>query len=174
MPKDLSHASDAVRRRNAELFSELEAPPAPTQKPKSAPAEREVDKDSLLLLRGRIALPIDLDNGNEGRTKHYGRLAKLRTKYEELIRKMYGQETPYPYPVRLTVTRVLGKGQRLWDFDSVLRGSYKELQDALVACGFFVDDSPAYITQVLGKQDANNRHLGPCVEIEIKEVADHV
>ena len=51
--------------------------------------------------------------------------------------------------------RLLGKGQRLWDYDSIGRGSAKELLDAVVATGWFVDDGPQWITGCRYDQDAD-------------------
>ena len=56
-------------------------------------------------------------------------------------------------PVTIIVTRVLGKGERKWDADSVLRGSCKQLIDAIVATGLLVDDGPKYVALVVGQQD---------------------
>jgi hypothetical protein len=74
---------------------------------------------------------------------------------------------PYGVPTEVTVTRVLGKGQRLWDSSSIGRGNYKELEDALVACGWFVDDSPKHITRTLFRQDESRREEGPFTEIQV-------
>ncbi|MCP4887507.1 MAG: hypothetical protein GY904_12940 [Planctomycetaceae bacterium] len=52
----------------------------------------------------------------------------------------------------LVITRWLGKGQRLWDADSVLRGEAKQLVDAMIDAGVARDDSPKYITFVHGLQ----------------------
>lgn len=99
-----------------------------------------------------LQLPIELDNGNYGRTTHFGRSASRRKKYEKLIRSIYGQQTPFDRPVDIIVRRILGPKQRFWDSSSVLRGNWKEIEDALVACGFFVDDSQPYIRLTLGTQ----------------------
>ncbi len=74
---------------------------------------------------------------------------------------------PFKFPVKLTLTRILGPNQRLWDADSVLRGNAKQLVDSLVAVGWFHDDSMKYITQVIGAQDATQRENGPAVLIEV-------
>ena len=70
-------------------------------------------------------------------------------------------------PVTVTVTRILGKGERLWDSSSILRGNYKEIEDALVAIGWFVDDSTEYIHTTDGRQDDTRRNKGPAIELEI-------
>lgn len=74
---------------------------------------------------------------------------------------------PFEFPVKVTLTRILGPNQRLWDADSVLRGNAKQLIDSLVAIGWFYDDSMKYIVQVVGDQDATQRENGPAVLIEV-------
>ena len=68
-------------------------------------------------------------------------------------------------PVTIIVTRVLGKGERKWDADSVLRGSCKQLIDAIVATGLLVDDGPKYVALVVGQQDDTRRSEGPFTEV---------
>jgi hypothetical protein len=74
---------------------------------------------------------------------------------------------PFEFPVRVVLTRILGPKQKLWDADSVLRGSSKQIFDGLVDAGWFVDDGPNYITKVDGRQDKTKRSEGPAVLIEI-------
>ena len=117
------------------------------------------------MLLKKITLPIELTNNNAGRTQHFGRSASQRKKYERLIRKEFGQQKPFDVSVQLVVIRVLGKNQRLWDYSSVLRGNWKEIEDALVACGFLHDDGPEYVKLVIGVQETMGRERGPCVDI---------
>jgi hypothetical protein len=74
---------------------------------------------------------------------------------------------PFEFPVEVHVTRILGPRQSFWDSSSVLRGNYKEIEDSLVAVGWFHDDSTKYITNTAGFQDATQRENGPAVKIEI-------
>lgn len=113
----------------------------------------------------RITLPIQLTNYNDGQTRHFGMSASQRKKYEKIIRAKFGQQKPFDVPVRILVVRVLGKGQRLWDYSSVLRGNWKQIEDALVACGFLHDDGPQYVTLVVGVQDASDRTRESCTEV---------
>jgi len=113
-----------------------------------------------------ITLPIDLTNGNDGRSKSWYKPAIERKFFEALLIAKYRRQTPLDYPVRLVVTRILGPKQRLWDYSSILRGSWKELEDAMVACGFFHDDGPKWITSVVGDQDDSQRENGPSVRVE--------
>jgi hypothetical protein len=104
-----------------------------------------------------IELPIELTNNNTGRTQHFGRSASQRKKYERIIRAKFGQQVPFASRVEIVVQRVLAARQRLWDFSSVLRGNWKEIEDALVACGFMHDDGPEYVGMCIGVQDAETR-----------------
>lgn len=108
------------------------------------------------LLR-KISLPIKLTNNNDGQTRHYGMSANQRIKYEKLIRATFGQQKPINVPVHVLVVRVLGKGQRLWDYSSILRGNWKQIEDAMVACGFLHDDGPEYVNLAVGAQDNTDR-----------------
>ena len=115
----------------------------------------------------KTILPFKLTNSNGGRGHHWGASAKFRDKAEKKLRQIGFTRHPFPCKVFVTVTRILGRGERLWDSSSVLRGNYKEIEDALVACGWFVDDSMDYIGLTIGKQDDTRRELGSCIELEI-------
>jgi len=115
----------------------------------------------------KIILPFKLTNGNSGRGNAWFMSAAFRNKAEKKLRQIGFVRHPFPCRVTVTVTRILGKGERLWDSSSVLRGNYKELEDALVACGWFIDDSMEHIALTIGKQDATRRKDGPSVELEI-------
>lgn len=117
-----------------------------------------------------IQLPIELTNGNEGRGGRWFKSANFRKKVESLLRKLGLVRAPFPWPVAVHVTRVLGKGQRLWDTSSIGRGNWKEIEDALVACGWFTDDSPKYISETRFFQRVD-RDNGPCVEVKIEKGA---
>jgi hypothetical protein len=112
-------------------------------------------------------LPFALNNGNDGRGSKWFSSAKLRKAFESDIRHMRLTRDPFEFPVVVRVTRILGKGQRLWDSSSIGRGNYKELEDALVACGWFHDDSPKWITETIFRQRDDERENGPAIEIEI-------
>lgn len=107
-----------------------------------------------------IELPIELTNNNTGRTQHFGRSASQRKKYERIIRSKFGQQSPFGSKVDVVVQRVLAARQRLWDSSSVVRGNWKEIEDALVACGFLHDDGPDYVGLCIGVQDAETRLIG--------------
>jgi hypothetical protein len=112
-------------------------------------------------------LPIEIQNKNDGQGRHWSGMHKTRRRMETDLRMLGLVRQPFEFPVSVLVTRILGKGQRFWDSSSVLRGTYKSLEDSLVACGWFHDDSRKYITNTFGIQDGNRRHLGPSVRIEV-------
>jgi hypothetical protein len=116
-----------------------------------------------------VNLPFELTNGNDGRGSKWFSSAKLRKKFEADLRKMRMIRSPFLFPVTVHVVRVLGKGQRLWDTSSLGRGNWKEIEDALVACGWFHDDSPRYITMTTFDQDECRRSLGPFIEVTINQ-----
>jgi len=117
------------------------------------------------VLLKKIRLPVRLTNNNAGRTQHFGRSANQRKRYERIIRAEFGQQKPFDVAVQIVVIRVLGKNERLWDYSSILRGNWKEIEDALVACGFLVDDGPNYVKLVIGVQETLERERGPCVDV---------
>jgi len=112
-------------------------------------------------------LPFELTNGNDGRGSKWFSSAKLRKEFEKNLRLLGYERKPFVAPVLVAVTRILGQGQRLWDSSSIGRGNYKELEDALVAIGWFHDDSPKWITETRFYQDASRRDQGAAIEIQI-------
>ncbi len=121
-----------------------------------------------------IRLPFELTNSNDGQGGHWGGSSKARRQFESDLRKLGLVFDPFTCKVSVVVVRILGKGQRLWDSSSVLRGNYKQLEDAMVACGWFTDDSPRYITDTRGRQDDTARSRGPEIKIIIELTHDPV
>lgn len=117
-------------------------------------------------------LPFELTNGNDGRGSKWFKSAALRKKFEQRLRELGQERRPFARPVCVHLTRVLGPGQRFWDADSVLRGNAKELIDALVAVGWFVDDGPKWIVTATGSQDATQRVNGPSVIVTVTRLDD--
>ena len=113
-------------------------------------------------------LPIELTNGNDGRGSKWFSSAKVRKKIEETLRDLELERDPFEFRVNIVLTRVLGKGQRFWDADSILRGNAKELIDALVAVGWFHDDGQKYVAEVRAFQDASQRASGPSVVVKVE------
>ena len=130
-----------------------------------------------------ITLDKELKNGNEGRSKHWssahrekkqwivalqaadvetdtGMVIDSQTFLDEVLGGKSVQQR-----VGLTFTRVLGKGQRLVDSDSILRSNAKELLDSVVDFGILEDDNNKYVAWSLGLQDDTRRSEGPMVEL---------
>lgn len=116
-------------------------------------------------------LKVKLTNNNNGQSKHWSKSARDRDEFEMELRCYHGTRQPFEFPVRLVVTRVLGPGESLWDYSSIGRGNWKQIEDSLVACGWFMDDGPKFITGVLFDQDTGNRKIGPGIKIEIYKTA---
>ena len=110
---------------------------------------------------------LNLTNSNDGQGHAGYRTAAVKKAISaELVRKAMHRQ-PFDFPVRLKITRILGPKQRLFDYDSVLRGSAKQLIDCLTDAGWWHDDGPKFITSVIGDQDATQRKNGPAVLIEV-------
>jgi hypothetical protein len=126
-----------------------------------------------------ISLNKELKNGNEGRSKHWssahtskkqwkkvlaeadiecetGLVLDVQTFLEEVL-----GDRPVQQRVGLVFTRVLGKGQRMYDSDSIIRGNAKELLDSIVDIGILSDDNTKYVEWSLGLQDDKRRTEGP-------------
>lgn len=116
-----------------------------------------------------VTLPIELTNGNDGRGLKWFSSAKVRKTMEATLRTLGLVRKPFDRPVRVLVIRIVGKGQRLWDHSSTGRGNWKEIEDAMVVCGWFVDDGPKWITGVSFYQDDTQRHVGPAVRVIVCE-----
>lgn len=113
-------------------------------------------------------IPLELLNNNKGRSFAHWNSTKLRKQYEQELRLRGLVRKPFEVLVDVAICRVLGPRHRLWDGDSVLRGSAKELMDSLVACGWFHDDGPRWIRNVIGIQDCSRRDIGPAVSIYVE------
>lgn len=94
-----------------------------------------------------ITLPIELTNGNDGRGSRWFSSANVRKKIEKTLRTMGLVCDPFSFPVSVHVTRLIPKGGREWDTSSIGRGNWKEIEDAMTACGWWHDDSPKWITE---------------------------
>lgn len=74
---------------------------------------------------------------------------------------------PPDYRQLLTLTRVLGKGQREFDVDNLAGGTLKHLVDALTRIGMWHDDSPRWLARRYF-QDASRRFEGPGIHVRIE------
>jgi len=116
-------------------------------------------------MKKTFKIPYELTNRNTGRGSHWGNTAREK---EEWVRRLGKLPSPFfgvSFPCALVVTRILGPGQKFWDADSILRGNWKELQDAMVGAGWLEDDDSRYLSDVIPKQDKTRRSEGPSIEV---------
>jgi len=157
--------------REAKVRAVRKASKAVPAKPVVAPgqsAERRVTSDGIVTL----CLPIRLTNGNQGRTRHYGESNRMRALFEQLFRAWFPGQKPFETPVKVTVIRVLGSRERSWDLGSWQRGNWKEIEDALVAAGWFHDDSPKWIRDVQFEEVNYDRSQYSRLRIRIEPVRE--
>ena len=122
-----------------------------------------------LPFQARVRIFRELNNGNNGQTKHWSGSHKERQAWRRAVdtcevETADGQvmslfefkETHLPHlnnaKVGLIITRVLGPRQRLWDPDSILRGNAKQLIDTLVEADIMEDDNAGVVEFVLPLQ----------------------
>ena len=117
-----------------------------------------------------IVLPIELSNRNDGQGHSLWRTVKDKKRFIQTLSAYKRQ--PFTIPTFVVVTRLLGDKQRLWDYDSGLRGSWKQLQDAMVESGWWYDDGPEFITGIFFRQDNRDRSAGPATRIQIWQSGD--
>jgi len=115
-----------------------------------------------------VTLPINLTNRNDGQGHSWHRTAAEKKRIGAALNHL--KREPFGYRVDLVITRILGKGQRLFDPDSIGRGNAKQLIDTLTQLGWWHDDSAKWIRHVDYRQDDTQRGTGPCVLIEIERV----
>lgn len=138
--------------------------------------------DSKLLFT--ITIDKELKNGNTGRTKHFSQAIKEKKQWVQAL-SVADVETetgivlplpafiedilngqPIAQKVGIAVRRVLGKRQRQWDADSILRGNFKECLDSVVGTGLLSDDNTKHVAWCVGLQDDTRKSEGPFVELD--------
>lgn len=120
----------------------------------------------------------ELKNGNNGQTKHFSASHKEKKEWLsalpqadvdvngiEMSFEMFSEDVldnrPMACKVGIVVERFLGKRQRLWDSDSVLRGNCKQAIDSFVTRGILSDDSMKHVRWTLGVQNDSDKNNGP-------------
>jgi hypothetical protein len=114
----------------------------------------------------RETLELKLTNGNDGRGKSFWVSANFRKSAEQYLRAFHKQRRPFDVPVVVHVTRMFSGRERLWDSSSIGRGNWKEIEDALVAVGWFHDDCHKWIKRTVFDQ---RKHNESCVLVEVFE-----
>jgi hypothetical protein len=112
----------------------------------------------------RETLELKLTNGNDGRGKSFWGSANFRKSAEQYLRAFHKQRKPFGVPVAVHVTRLFSGRERFWDSSSVGRGNWKEIEDALVAVGWFHDDCHKWIKRTVFDQ---RKHNESCVLVEV-------
>jgi len=129
----------------------------------------------------KIVIDRELKNGNNGQSKHWGTSHKERAAWLKKVKDAYviepnGNESMLvdfldcyhpPQYQGLLITRHLGKNQRFFDPDSVLRGNGKQAVDSLIEIGVAPDDSIKHLKFVIGLQCDESRELGPYTSVEV-------
>lgn len=129
------------------------------------PAELRTASDGSI----ELIMPVRLVNNNDGQKRHWYLSAEARAELGMQFKAWFPGRRPLGYPVKVIVTRILGKGQRLWDEDSIGRGNAKQIIDSLVGCRFFHDDKPKWIAKVDYAQDDTQRLEYPRVSVRIEK-----
>lgn len=112
-------------------------------------------------------LPIALTNENRGQGRHWRKNCRRRKDIEDALRLLGFEREPFPFGVVVWVVRVLGRGEQKFDQSSLGRGNWKEIEDSLVSCGWFVDDSPNFIYETRFFQDDSRRSAGSAIEVMV-------
>jgi len=115
-----------------------------------------------------LTLKLNIISKNERDGLHWSQRRKLRWEYEREIIFQVGISTPPDYKQHVTYTRVLGKGQRLFDESNLLAGSLCELQDCLGSCGYLHDDSPKWLAYPTCEQVTTRRDEGPLLIVTLR------
>lgn len=115
-----------------------------------------------------LTLPLDLPSRNQIDVMHWSARHRLRQEFEDAL-SLAGvcfEANTRQGRWLLTITRLLGRRQRVFDDDNAVGGA-KQLIDALVRCGWFVDDGPDFLV-VRVAQDAGDRAAGPAVRLQVE------
>lgn len=136
-----------------------------------------------------LFLDAELRNYNAGQGRHWGMTHAEKKRMQNAVlsaqldidgqllpmrEKWHGNQNKI-FPLGkcdITVCRILGRGQRLWDADSVMRGNCKQLIDSIVDAGIIHDDGPKYVGLCLGLQDPSRREIGPAIEVTFWEASE--
>lgn len=139
-----------------------------------------IDTSELLFT---ITVYKELKNNNVGRSAHWSSAHKSK---REWVNALKGADVitdtgvhfslpsfhadvlssrPLGQRVGIAVRRVLGKRQRFFDADSILRGNFKECLDSVVDFGILTDDNTKHVAWCVGLQDDSRKDEGPFTEL---------
>jgi hypothetical protein len=103
-----------------------------------------------------LTTPIVSLNKLKGRhwgARHNGKTAWQRELTARGARRL-APPTPPDHRQVATITRLLGPGERPFDFENLAGGNAKSLVDALTDLGFWRDDSPAWLDRAYAQRKA--------------------
>lgn len=112
-----------------------------------------------------IELPIKLISQNKGSKRNWHKLREYKKIYTEHLMP-HRLKKPLGIAKKLTITRILGKGDKQWDLPNIPYAC-KELIDSIVDANLLIDDSPQCLCEVAYKQDFQRRGNG-AIKIEIE------
>lgn len=142
-----------------------------------------IDTSKLLMT---FTIGKELKNGNNGQTKHFSVSHKEKKEWlialgnadvdvngiemsVDTLKEEVLDNRPIACMVGIVVERFLGKRQRLWDSDSVLRGNCKQAIDSFVTHEILSDDSMKHVSWTLGIQNADDKDNGPYTKLHFYE-----
>ena len=130
---------------------------------------KTAENDSSGLGCRSFVLKTELVSQNNGRGHHWSKSNELKQHYLEVITYSgFARDAAPEKPQKLTITRVLGAGQKEWDLPNIPLAC-KELIDALVDTNNLKDDKPANLVDVLYRQDKSDRSKGSAIKIELED-----
>jgi Holliday junction resolvase RusA-like endonuclease len=101
-------------------------------------------------------VPLVSLNALKGR--HWSSRARGKMQWAEalMVARARALAPPAPPAGRMVVeiTRLMGKGEREYDFENLAGGNAKSLVDALTRLGFWRDDNPRYLTRAYAQRRA--------------------
>lgn len=115
-----------------------------------------------------VTLPVDLVGANRLLRMHWRERKAVQLDYQNHL-FVHGLRFRRMAPEgrqRVTITRILGRGQRRFDTDN-LHGAVKPLVDALRGQNVIRDDNPAAIDLIV-LEDPANRSAGPAVRVRVE------
>ena len=133
-----------------------------------------LDDPALLL---RVRLPVRLTNGNAGRGFHWRDSANFRKQIGGLLIAWGLKRTPFEFPVKVHLIRVLARREHVWDTSNWQLGNWKQILDALTArnkgavayAGWFHDDNPQWISDATFANEVHERPDESAIIIEVRK-----
>lgn len=98
-----------------------------------------------------LRLPVPLVSLNQLKGRHWSARSRGKTEWAEALMvaraRHLAPPTPPEYRQVVEITRLMGRGEREFDFENLAGGNAKSLIDALTRLGFWRDDSPRWLAR---------------------------